>query len=86
MNDAIQFDPMHANAYQLKGECLFELKDYQGSVDAFTKAIEIDPMLESISFNLSVAKVNSQFFFFVFKTIHSFNSKYFFFKAKLKKH
>ena len=59
----VRIDPFNPNAYQLRGECLLELKDYKGMVADFKKVIQMDPMLVNASPHLRLAEVIHKYTF-----------------------
>jgi len=59
LNQAIEFDPNDAGAYEYRGEYKCDLKDYQGAITDFTKAIEFDPNNADFYYNRGIAKYNS---------------------------
>ena len=62
----IQLNPKHAQAYSYKCECLIQLKNHTGAIDASNKAIEIDPT-NSIYKNLKATiLVKSKIYFISF--------------------
>ena len=52
----MEIDPTYALAYSNRGSAKERLKDYEGAVADFTKAIEIDPKFASAYSNRGMSK------------------------------
>lgn len=49
--EAIAVNEDYARAYDSKGKCLLELKAYDAAIDAFSKAIQLEPLVKAFKDN-----------------------------------
>ena len=56
IDEAIEFNPELAVLYNIRGECLLKMKNFDGAIDAFKKASEMEPENMDYSNNVKLAE------------------------------
>ena len=55
LTKAVEIHPLYKNAYLITGNAQYHLGEYEKSVDAYRKALQLDPGYKDASVNMAVA-------------------------------